>query len=181
MYRHSLKITFDGKLFLLNDEVASKLLRFMKDKVSVIFKLVNHAEKLAEKLKNNPGSFVLCHSDIHGGNVLVSDQNSIYIVDWDEPMMAPKERDLMFIGGGVNNVWNKPHEVELFYQGYGATKVNMDMLSYYRNERIVTDIAIYGQELLLTAAGGTSRQDMLGHFIAMFEPNGVVDIAFNMN
>ena len=24
--------------------------------------------------------------------------------------MAPKERDLMFIGGGVANVWNHPSE-----------------------------------------------------------------------
>ena len=30
----------------------------------------------------------------------------------------PKERDLMFIGGGVANVWNKPHEETLFYKGY---------------------------------------------------------------
>lgn len=34
------------------------------------------------------------------------------IVDWDEPIMAPKERDLMFIGGGVANVWNDPSEIE---------------------------------------------------------------------
>ena len=37
--------------------------------------------------------------------------HGIYIVDWDEPIMAPKERDLMFIGGGVANVWNKPRKL----------------------------------------------------------------------
>ena len=67
---------------------------------------------------------MLCHSDIHGGNVLINGNNPIYIVDWDEPIMAPKERDLMFIGGGVANVWNKPHEEEFFYKGYGPTEVN---------------------------------------------------------
>ena len=84
----------------------------------------------------------------------------------------------MFIGGGVANVWNKPHEEELFYKGYGKTEVNMTILAYYRHERIVEDIADYGQELLLTTAGGEDRPEMYKQFIAMFEPKGVVDIAF---
>jgi spectinomycin phosphotransferase len=54
----------------------------------------------------------------------------------------------------------------------------MTMLTYYRHERIVEDIALYGQELLLTTAGGENRAEMYKHFIDMFEPNGVVDIAF---
>ena len=121
---------------------------------------------------------MLCHSDIHGGNLLIDSDNTIYIVDWDDPIMAPKERDLMFIGGGVANVWNKPHEEALFYKGYGKTEINLTILAYYRHERIVEDIALYGQDLLLTRAGGENRREMYKHFIAMFEENGVVDIAF---
>ena len=134
-------------------------------------------QELGQKLKDQPTKFVLCHSDIHGGNVLINGNNPIYIVDWDDPIMAPKERDLMFIGG-VANVWNKPHEEEFFYKGYGVTEVNVAMLAYYRHERIVEDIALYGQELLLTTAGGANRQEMFKQFVAMFEPQGVVDIAF---
>ena len=92
--------------------------------------------------------------------------------------MAPKERDLMFIGGGVANVWNKLHEEKLFYKGYGTTEVNSTILAYYRHERIVEDIAIYSQKLLLTMDGGKDRQEMYQQFISMFEPRGVVDIAF---
>ena len=73
---------------------------------------------------------MLCHADIHGGNVLIDADGSIYIVDWDDPIMAPKERDLMFIGGGVANVWNNPHEEEVFYKGYGKTEMNMPILAY---------------------------------------------------
>ncbi len=120
----------------------------------------------------------MCHSDIHGGNVLIHENSDIYIVDWDEPIMAPKERDLLFIGGGVGNVWNKPLEEKFFFKGYGKTEINPTSLTYYRHERIVEDIAIYSQELLLTTAGGKSRIEMYRHFLAMFEPQGVVDIAF---
>jgi spectinomycin phosphotransferase len=60
---------------------------------------------------------------------LVNGNNSIYIVDWDDPVMAPKERDLMFIGGGVANVWNKLHEEESFYRGYGRAEINTKLLT----------------------------------------------------
>lgn len=52
------------------------------------------------------------------------------------------------------------------------------MLTYYRHERIVEDIAEFGQNLLLTTARGENRSEMYKHFIAMFEPRGAVDIAF---
>ena len=150
----------------------------MKQKSQAIHSLVDCAEELARILQNESSNFVLCHSDIHGGNVLIDDNNDIYLVDWDEPIMAPKERDLMFIGGGVGNVWNKPNEKELFYKGYGDTEISQTLLAYYRYERIVEDVAVYCQELLLTETGGEQRSEMLTHFINMFAPRGVVDIAF---
>jgi spectinomycin phosphotransferase len=161
-----------------NDEIALDLVRFMKKNKVMIQRLVNRAEQLSEKIEKLSVPFVLCHADIHGGNVLIDEKNSIYIVDWDEPMMAPKERDLMFIGGGVANVWNKPNEEEFFYKGYGATEINRIILAYYRHERIVEDIALLCQELLLAPVSGADKREMYGQFMDMFEANGVVDIAF---
>lgn len=45
-------------------------------------------------------------------------------------------------------------------------------------ERNMEDIAEYGQALLLTSDGGGDRAEMFKQFTDMFEPNGVVDIAF---
>jgi spectinomycin phosphotransferase len=144
--------------------------------------LVDRAEQLTKKVQDQSPQCVLCHSDLHGGNVLIDENGALYIVDWDDPIMAPKERDLMFIGGGVANIWNKPHEKELFYKGYEKVDINMTLLAYYRHERIVEDIAIYGQQLLLTRADGEDRtQDRIesyNQFIGQFDPQGVVDIAF---
>lgn len=159
------------------DEAALKLQSFMREHRAVVHHLVNRAEALSLKIQKQSPEFVLCHSDIHGGNVLIDENGAIYIVDWDEPMMAPKERDLMFIGGGVANVWNNPHEEEFFYKGYGKTEINRAILAYYRHERIVQDIAEYGQALLLTQDRGEGRMGMFKQFKDMFEPNGVVDIA----
>lgn len=163
---------------LSGDETALKLQTFMKNHTATIHRLVERAEQLGQKIQHQSPENVLCHSDIHGGNVLIDKNGAIYIVDWDDPIMAPKERDLMFIGGGIANVWNKPHEEELFYKGYGKTKINTEILTYYRHERIVEDIAIIAQQLLLSTAGNQDRMESYKHFVAQFDPQGVVEIAF---
>lgn len=160
------------------DEWAVKLLMFMKKHKKDIHRLVERAEFLGQQIRQTSVEFVLCHADIHGGNVLIDTNGFIYIIDWDEPIMAPKERDLMFIGGGVANIWNNQHEEEFFYKGYGKTEINMPILAYYRHERIVEDIALYAQELLLATVEEDNRSEMYKQFVAMFEPRGLVDIAF---
>ena len=147
--------------YIPGDEIGSKLAKFMRENRTAINRLVDQAEELGKKVRNQTNKFVLCHSDIHGGNVLINGDAPIYIVDWDEPIMAPKERDLMFIGGGVANVWNNPHEVELFYKGYGATEINTELLAYYRHERIVEDIAILGEELLMSPVKRMDRKSCI--------------------
>jgi spectinomycin phosphotransferase len=159
------------------DEITLHLKQFLKKNKSIIEHLVNRAEELGQKLSERPLKLVLCHSDIHGGNVLLDNNDCLYIVDWDEPILAPKERDLMFIGGGVGNVWNNPHEEKLFYQGYGETELDYNLMAYYRCERIVEDIAVYSSELPKLPES-LARHEMYKHFIDMFVPNGVVDIAF---
>ncbi|MGK5594687.1 MAG: phosphotransferase [Parachlamydiaceae bacterium] len=163
-----------------NDMISLKFINFMKEHRGVIQRLVDRAEQLCYNIKELSTKFVLCHSDIHGGNVLIRESSNLYIADWDGLIMAPKERDLMFIGGGVANVWNDPQEEISFYKGYGSTDINISILSYYRHERIVEDIAEYGQMLLLTGSdyAQKNRLEMYEQFVSMFDPRGVVDIAF---
>ncbi len=175
-WREAIRSFFNQDISV-DDEIALKLWKFLKDNRALIQQLVDRSEELSLKVREKPLKFALCHSDIHGGNVLIEDKNALYIVDWDDPILAPKERDLMFIGGGVGNVWNRPHEEKLFYQGYGQTEVDSDLLAYYRNERIVVDIVEYIQELLLKPAGSKGRTQLYHQFMDMFAPNGVVEIA----
>lgn len=161
-----------------NDKITANFKSFFNQNCHSIRQLVDSAEELSKKIQPNLNHYVLCHSDIHAGNVLVVNEESIYIIDWDEPMLAPKERDLMFIGAGIGNTWNKPHEIPYFYEGYGKVNMNHTLLSYYRHERIVEDIAVYTQDLLTPEQNDQSRLESLKHFKSMFEPNDVVEIAF---
>jgi spectinomycin phosphotransferase len=159
---------------------AAALAQLLKDKQPVVNHLIQRAEDLCAALQSQPQHDVLCHSDIHVGNILISNMADIlYIVDWDQPIHAPKERDLMFIGGGLGGGSSTPEQEEtLFYQGYGQTEINPVALAYYRYERIVQDISAYCEQLLLTDEGGEDREQGLDQITSQFQPGAVIDMAY---
>jgi len=161
-----------------DDPVALELAAFLRSRRVEILDLVQRAEQLAESLSKEPLELVLCHADIHASNVLVNGRDALYIVDWDDPLLAPKERDLMFIGGAQGFVgYNAQAEEALFYQGYGPVALNPRALAYYRYERIVEDIALYCEQLLLSNAGGQDRAQSLRHLVSNFLPGGTIEAA----
>ncbi|RUR22356.1 phosphotransferase [Legionella qingyii] len=160
-----------------NDKITADFKSFFMQNIDSIHQLVDSSEELSKTIQPDLTKYVLCHSDVHAGNLLVNEE-SIYIIDWDEPILAPKERDLMFIGAGVGNVWHNPLEIHYFYEGYGQANIDKTILSYYRHERIVEDIAVYGQDLLSRAQNDQSRLESFKHFKDMFAPNNVIEIAF---
>jgi spectinomycin phosphotransferase len=162
-----------------DDPVAVRLTALLKARRDEIEYLVGHAERLARALQSRPLEFILCHSDIHAGNILIDANGAFYIVDWDNPILAPKERDLMFVGGGQMAAWHTPREEEtLFYRGYGQTQIDPRALAYYRYERIVEDIAVYCEQIFLTDEGGRDREQSLQYLASNFVPNGVLEIAY---
>ncbi len=171
----SLQALVENKSF--EDPTTVKLAKFMQSERTEITRLVARAEALASQLQSNSPDFVLCHTDVHGGNILVSDQDELYIVDWDNPLLAPKERDLMFIGGGIDEIWNCEREGGMFYEGYGNTEIDLSALTYYRYERIIEDLVVIGKQLLLSNQGGADRERSFGWFRSNFEPGNTIDIA----
>jgi spectinomycin phosphotransferase len=162
---------------VFEDGVAVKMAAFLKSKRGEILELVGQAERLAQTLQARSQDYVLGHSDIHAGNVLIGTNGSFYIVDWDDPILAPKERDLMFIGGGIGSVWNKAREETLFYEGYGRTEIDPIALAYYRHERIVEDIAIFCRQIFLTNDDGRDREQAFEYLKSSFLPDHTLEMA----
>jgi spectinomycin phosphotransferase len=159
-----------------DDTIAESLAAFWSAKRDEIDSIVERAELLASVLRQRTPPPVLCHADLHGRNVLVRGDDEVAIVDWDEPILAPKERDLMFIGGGVGGIWNDARETRWFYGGYGRVEIDPVALSYYRYERIVVDIAACAERIF--GGRGSVEERRKGLALAnQFLPNNVVDIA----
>lgn len=160
------------------DPAAAKMAVSLQNRREEIRFVIKRAEELGKALQSQPFDRVLCHTDIHAGNLLLEANGTLHMIDWDDPMIAPKERDLMFIGGGIGGIWNTTREEALFYQGYGGKDINLTALTYYRYERIVTDIAEFSQQILSTTKGGADRERSLQKFYSIFLPNQVLEIAY---
>jgi len=166
------------------EPIAAKLAEFIKSKRNEIDHLIERAEVLAFEIQSKSLDFVLCHTDIHGGNVLMSKggqpsapTEDLYIVDWDAPLLAPKERDLMFIGGGIDTIWKSKRDEAVFYEGYGKTDIDFAVMAYYRYERVIEDLVAYGEQLLLTDEGGADREQAYRWFKSNFEAGSTIEIA----
>ena len=161
------------------DLVAIKLAAFLQTKRDEILDLVARTERLALTLQVQAPKLIVCHSDLHAGNILIAANDAFYIVDWDNPILAPKERDLMFIGGGQGFVGHTPQEEEiLFYRGYGQTQIDPIALAYYRYERIIQDIAVYCEQIFLSDEGGEDREQALSYLASNFLPSGTIEITY---
>lgn len=172
--------TFLSHLDTLNvtDPIVDRLVAFMTEKRAQAADLVDRAERCAESLETRSLELVVCHSDLHAGNVLITD-DSFYLVDWDDPILAPKERDLMFIGGAQGFAGTTPDEEErLFYAGYGRVNFNPVALAYYRFERVVQDLAIFCDELVRGVGSEAERERSLGYLMANFRPGGTIERAY---
>jgi spectinomycin phosphotransferase len=171
----SLQVQAENNFF--HDSIVARLAKFIKSKRDEITHLVERAEQLSLELQSQPSEFVLCHTDIHGRNILISDNHKLYIVDWDAPLLAPKERDLMFIGGGIDQIWKSEREEAIFYEGYGKTEINLSALAYYRYERIIQDVADYGEQVLLSEKDLAEREQFYKYFTSNFVPGHRLKIA----
>jgi spectinomycin phosphotransferase len=98
---------------------------------STIHTVVARLQELAEVLQSRTLPSVICHADLHAKNLIRDPSGHVFVIDWDEVMLAPKERDFIFL--------REPH-AEAFFQGYTNAEVNWSPLTYYLWERVVQDL-----------------------------------------
>jgi len=160
------------------DPAQRELRAFWNSRRDEIDSVVNRADALGRRLRDAAPPLVLCHADLHTRNVLLEGEEQFWVIDWDETVLAPKERDLMFFVGGIMRELLQPHHTEYFFRGYGNAAIDPDALLYYRNAWAVQDIAADGERVFfLPELSDASRQDAVRMFELLFEPGNIVSIA----
>lgn len=152
---------------------------FWMERRAEIEAIFRRAEELGRLAQARQPEIVLCHADIHVWNVLVDRRGRLHIVDWDETILAPRERDLMHQVESARPSGPVDADEALFRQGYGPVEIDPVILAYYRYEWVVQEIAEFGKQVLRSDEGGEiTRQDGLRHFRALFAPGDVVESAY---
>ena len=175
LVRRILELTLTTKF---ENPVATQFAAFWREHATRIDEMVARAEALGRRLRSRSFDHVLCHADIHAGNILVGDDGQIHLIDWDGPMIAPRERDLLFVVGSIIARTVELREEDLFCAGYGPVDIDPEALIYYRYERIVQDFGEIGQSVLLDP-GPSDRMRAEESRLArsFFAPGGDIDHA----
>ncbi len=161
------------------DPIEHELAAFWRARSTEIRALVDRAEDLGKKLRMASLEPVLCHADLHTWNVLIDTEHRLWIVDWDEAILAPKERDLMFVVGGISRSLIGPREEELFFRGYGETAIDPLALAYYRYAWAVQDIGGYAQQVFSRPdLGAVTKRAAVEICMSLFEPGEIVELAY---
>ncbi|MEV1142150.1 aminoglycoside phosphotransferase family protein [Micromonospora sp. NPDC049799] len=127
---------------------------------AALHRLSATVDELAARV--TPARHVICHADIHPGNLIADGDGPLHVVDWDAPILAPPERDLMFVYS--QDFGDHPinaHRAELFGRGYGPLEPDHTLLSYYRSERHLDDVTAFLRGILSSEASSESRANDL--------------------
>jgi len=160
-----------------DDPYQKQLALFWKENNEEIQTLIERAEMIGKRLQQTDLEFTLCHADIHTANILLTQEQDMFIVDWDDTLLAPKERDLMFV---LNRDTIQTREEQLFFDGYGNVEINLLALAYYRYEWCVQEIGDFGRRVSLTKDSSEStKRDSVQEFMKLFSRGDVVEAALN--
>ena len=131
---------------------------------------VRSLEKLAGVLQKQSGPCVICHADLHPANLIRDADGHVFVIDWDDVMLAPKERDFIFI---------REPEADAFWEGYGYPQIDWIALTYYRWERVVQDVIACAEDMFFKAdLGEETRADIaeLFHEILLGNTSTIKDV-----
>lgn len=160
------------------DPIGQELAAFYRSRRDEIRALVDRTDALGDELRGAHLPLVLCHADLHTWNVLIDSDGGMWIVDWDEVVLAPRERDLMFVIGGIGRGLVSEQQTACFLHGYGDSPIDRRALRYYRYRWAVADMAAYAEEACFSLdRGAESRRAALEGFIDLFAPGNIVAIA----
>jgi spectinomycin phosphotransferase len=97
---------------------------------------------------------VICHTDLHGGNLMFDQNGDLFLLDWENAMLAPPEHDLFFIAG-------EPESWDVFLPPYvkeaGLVTPDPDLLGFYWYRRALEDVAGFLARIL--AEEGNPERD----------------------
>jgi spectinomycin phosphotransferase len=156
------------------DPLAAAFKEFWMDHEQTIIHALARTHELASIATASHHEVVICHADFHAWNVLVATDGDFVVVDWDETVIAPRERDLMFVSG---NIADLDPEATDFFAGYGDVDVNLELLAYYRYDWVLQEVADYHRRVSDGARNEPTRRHALELFMGLFDPDDVVDAA----
>ena len=157
-----------------DDGVAEVVAGIWRSKSDVIEQARSRYLSLGRRMEKKSPDFVLCHADIHTANIIIDEDGKLHIVDWDETLLAPKERDLMFFIDDRRLV----DTTEAFLAGYGDPSVDPLGLAYFKYDWVIQELGDYSERVFLADNLGSDQLALAQReFARLFDADDVIDRA----
>ncbi|MFG3642803.1 phosphotransferase enzyme family protein [Micromonospora sp. NPDC047762] len=142
------------------------------DRVSTLLRGV---ERLAV---DRSGPAVVCHGDPHLGNLLLGADGQVWLIDWDDAVLAPPECDLMFVLGGVLAFAPiTAEQQQAVLAGYGRTDVDPLRLAWFLAVRALDDLSDWTRQALDLDVEPADRDRAARIVRGLVSPVGLVTLA----
>lgn len=110
-----------------------------------IVEKVDILKNLAEQLRHNPPRGFLCHTDLHGWNLMWN--GNLILIDWEGLSLAPVEADLFSFTDGFFFDYAKEHFFQAYKKAMTGYSINENALTFYRLRRRLEDISEFACSL----------------------------------
>ncbi|MGW5671525.1 phosphotransferase [Micromonospora sp. NPDC003776] len=172
----------DRRLRLVDDRTADRWTHAVagrwREAADDLATLLDRVDRLGAELRARPADLVVCHGDPHLGNLLLGPEGQVWLIDWDDAVLAPRERDLMFVLGGVLAFAPVTSaEQAAFFEGYGPAEPDPVRLAYHLGVRALDDISSWAGDVADTERSEADRVRALRIVAGLLSPVGLVSLA----
>lgn len=142
----------------LDGELPYYLGKVLFHHIDSLKKLMLKIEELSEALKKRDLRMALCHTDVHGWNLMSSGQQ-LKLIDWEGLKLAPVEADMM-------SFVDEPYFSEfmrIYANTHSQYEVNIEALTFYQGRRKLEDVWEFMEQLLYDTQADADRKATLNH------------------
>jgi len=111
--------------------------------------------RVRSQLRTIDVEYVLCHTDLGGDNILVADDGTLSVLDWDEAVMAPAELDIKTALESPD-----PHRfISVYIEAGGIQPLDRQRLTFFATRRCLEDLTARLTRMLCEATATRDEQD----------------------
>jgi Ser/Thr protein kinase RdoA (MazF antagonist) len=124
------------------DKTVSALRELVVPRASDLNQAIARLMRLRDFTSVRRSEEVLCHTDIWGSNLMLSDDGEMHVLDWDGALIGPPERDLFMFAG---TSFFPAARLAWFLDRYGAVfrpeRLDAEAFGFYLYRRNLEDLA----------------------------------------
>ncbi|NLB91583.1 MAG: aminoglycoside phosphotransferase family protein [Clostridiales bacterium] len=112
----------------------------------ILLESISKLQSDAYVLRKNALPYVLCHTDLHGWNLIQS--KKLLLLDWEGLKFAPAEADLFSFSEGFFFDYALDPVIKTYQQIHPQYQINQTALTYYQLRRRIEDVTEFIQSIL---------------------------------